>query len=418
MRAGHRIRHTISRAEFSRRRLIARFTPHAAGDAVAAITDAIHETRTIASHFFTDAMVAVWLSQDDLQARFPQLDEETCQYAYLAWYTCRRPVEGRLHLSSEPTNQILRAMSDLKLTDESQFGFACTALMLAAFCYASGYNDVQGLGVPACQADDIVPWFFCEGAYHLHVSHCIQQATRIELAAARSGGPSAIVTWTMDRIALAPGAPVAVDRAGLLAHHLATRGDDAARWRDLLREALLLDGEASFDDPPSSVVPPVCARLGAAVQERAELLLVDGQPEYLCEGGQGYRLLVQGEWYPAESAFVWSRAPISTLLFCVAGGPVDWLRIGLLFDRSPMHERRFRILLNHNPIWMGTITEASSGELMLAATGRSVSHEAPNLLQFEVDEPFVPAAQSLSSDNRTLGVGLKRIWVQRGTGVA
>lgn len=121
---------------------------------------------------------------------------------------------------------------------------------------------------------------------------------------------------------------------------------------------------------------------------------------------------------PPSSAFVWSRAPISTLLFCVAGGPVEWLRIGLLFDRSPMHERRFRIVLNHNLIWMGTITEASSGELMLAATGRSVSHDAPNLLQFEVDEPFVPSAQSLSSDNRTLGVGLKRIWVQRGAGVA
>jgi hypothetical protein len=144
----------------------------------------------------------------------------------------------------------------------------------------------------------------------------------------------------------------------------------------------------------------------------------DGEPEYMCIGGNGERLLLKGEWYPLEPTFVWSRAPISTVLFCIAGGVVEWLRVGLMFDQSPLPQREIRVILNHNSLWSGTISDASSGELILACSGRCLAQDAPNLLQIEVDRAFVPSEETPSLDNRRLGIGLKRLWIQRGKGLS
>jgi hypothetical protein len=67
----------------------------------------------------------------------------------------------------------------------------------------------------------------------------------------------------------------------------------------------------------------------------------------MCAGGNGERLLLKDEWYPVEPAFVWSRAPISTVLFCFDVSAISWFRIGLLFDKAPYSERSIRVILNH-----------------------------------------------------------------------
>ena len=51
-----------------------------------------------------------------------------------------------------------------------------------------------------------------------------------------------------------------------------------------------------------------------------DLLLTDGQAEYMGIGGNGERLLLKEEWYWPDPVFVaWSRSPISTVLFRIAG---------------------------------------------------------------------------------------------------
>ncbi len=418
---GVRPRHAISRSDYVRYRRMEHFATRGITASVLSIADSIRETGTLPSRFLTDSMISAWLLRKDLQQRFQQLDEETCQYALLAWFLCVRPIEEGLALSCEPTGPILTAMSRELVAEETGLGAGCTALMLAAYCYVASY---PGSGLPAprqCREKDIVVWFFCEGAYHLRVSHAIPQNVRAGLAAPRSNGVSSIVEWVAHSVPAFDLANLAKERgsqeilAWLDAHD---HGPAATYWRDLLRESLIVEDQVRFDDPPDPVLPPVCKRLRDAVPDMSELLLIDGQPEYLCADGNGKRLLLKGEWYPPEAAFVWSHAPISTVLFCIAGGSVEWVRIGLIFHQSPLPERVVKVMLNYNTLWSGTIGEASSGELILACTGQCLAHDAPNLLQIEVGTAFVPAEQSQSSDHRRLGIPLKRIWIQRAKGLS
>jgi hypothetical protein len=416
---GGRIRHTVSRSDFVRHREAERFATGGVTASVLSITDSLREGGTLASRFLTDCMIAAWLSREDLQQRFPLLDEEVCQYAFLAWFWSVRPIEEGLSLSSEPTGPILATMSKAIVAEEPGSGVACTALMLAGYCYAASCDGSILLPPEQCAIRDVVAWFVCEGAYHLRMSHTISQGVRNDLAASRSDGVSPILKLATDRLAAI--APVDVAHAGGPEGILVWFEDHdhepaATGIRDLLRESLIVGGRARFDGPPKPVLPAVCGRLRDVVRNTADLLLIDGEPEYVCAGGNGERLLLKEEWYPVEPTFVWSRAPISTVLFCVAGGTVEWLRIGLLFDRAPLPERGMKVILNHNDLWSGTIDEASSRELILACTGNCLAHDAPNLLQFEVDEAFVPAEHALSSDRRRLGIGLKRVWIQRAEG--
>lgn len=416
-----RLRHAISRSDYVRYRRMEHFGTRGITASVLSITDSIRKTGTLPSRFLTDSMIAAWLLRKDLQQRFQQLDEEVYQYALLAWFLCVRPIEEGLGLSCEPTSPILTAMSKVLVAEEPGLGAGCTALMLAVYCYVASHPGSGWLAPPQFRAKDIVIWFFCEGAYHLRVSHAIPQNVRGGLAVPRLNGHSLIVEWVarcmpaFDLADLAKESGPQEILAWLDAHD---HGPASARWRDLLRESLIVEDRVRFDHPPDPVLPPVCKRLRDAVQDKSELLLIDGEPEYMCAGGNGERLLMKGEWYPTESAFVWSRAPISAVLFCIAGGSVEWARIGLVFDQSPLPERGMKVMLNHNTLWTGTIGDVSSGELILACTGRCLAHDAPNLLQIEVDGAFVPSEQMLSSDQRRLGIGLKRIWIQRAKGLS
>jgi hypothetical protein len=420
LRTGGRIRHTVSRSDLARYRQMELFAAENVAAAALSITDCVRNTDTLPSRFYTDSMIAAWLSREDLQQRFQQLDEEICQYAFLIWYLCVRPIEDGLVLSCEPTGPILTAMSKAIVAEEPESGAPCTALMLASYCYVVNDNGDLASALPRCRAKDIVAWFFCGAAYYLRVSHTISQTVRIDLAAPRPAGVSPMLKWAVERMPDFAGGSVAKERGlGGVLECLDTHYTEpaTARWRDLLRESLIVDGQARFDDPPRAALPAVCRRLGDIVRDRAEFELTDGQPEYMCIGGYGGRLLVREEWYPAELVFTWSRAPISTVLFYVPGGMVEWLRIGMMFDRAPLHERCMRILLNHNCLWKGTISDVSSDELILACTSRCLAYDVPNLLQVEVEEAFVPAEHSLSPDNRRLGIGLKRLWIQRAEGL-
>ena len=289
--------------------------------------------------------------------------------------------------------------------------------MLAAYCYVATY-DGSGLLPPSeCRATDIVAWFVCEGAYHLRVSHAIPQNVRIGLATPRRNGSSPTVKWLADRMPtdLAHGSGFEQICKWLDAN---SHQPAAACWRDILRETRINAGDARFDGPPMPILPAVCGRLRDAVRHMSDFLVVDGEPEYMCIGGNGDRLLLKDEWYSAKSTFVWSRAPISTVLFHVAGVTAGWVRVGLMFDGTPLPERRMSVVLNHNRLWSGTMGAAASGELILACRGECLSDDALNLLQIEVDTAFVPAEQWPSSDYRRLGTALKRFWVQRAEGFA
>lgn len=416
-----RLQRAISRSDYARHRQMERFATAGVTARVLSVADSVRETGTIASRFLTDSMIAAWLLREDLQQRFQQLDEETCQYGLLVWFLCVRPIEEGLVLSREPTGPILTAMSNVIVAEEPGLGTACTALMVAAYCYVASYLGSTVLAPLQSQAKDIVAWFVCEGAYHLRVSHAIPQKVRADLAAPRSNGVSDVLEWAAHRMPALSLADLAEQNGfrGNPARLGAGDHDPAAScWRDLLRESLIVDHRARFDDPPNSVLPAVCGRLRDVVPEMAELLLVDGEPEYMCADGNGERLLLKGEWYPVEPRFVWSRAPISTVLFCISGGPLEWLRIGLMFDQSPIPERGMRVILNYNTLWSGTIGNASSGELILACTRRCLAADAPNLLQIEVDKAFVPSEQMETSDHRRLGIGLKRLWIQQSEGLS
>jgi hypothetical protein len=419
--SGVRTRYTITRSDLARHRSMQRFVTANAAASVLSVTDCLRSTCTLPSKFFTDCMVSAWLSREDLRRRFPQLEMEVCQYAFLVWYLCIRPLEDGLILSCEPTGPILIAMSATIVGEPYGSTAGPTALMLAAYHYVTSYSDGKLPGPAQDQTNDITAWFFCDGAYRLRVSHAISQGLRADLAVPQSDGTSQVLKWAIDRIPAdntTNGATEYGPNAILDWLDDRDRDAEATSWRDLLRESLIVNGGASFDGDPNPIVPAVCGRIRDVVQDMTQFLLIDGWPEYMCIGGGGERLLLKGEWYPVEPAFVWSRAPISTLLFCVAGGALEWLRLGLIFDQAPKHERRMRIILNHNSLWSGTIGDASSGELILACSGRCIAQGAPNLLQIEVDEAFVPAEQSQSSDHRRLGVGLKRVWIQRAEGLA
>lgn len=420
LRAGHGIRYIVSRSDVARYRLMRCFATEGVTASVLSVTDCVRETATLPSRFFTDSMIAVWLLREDVQQRFQRLDEEVCQYAFLAWYLCVRPIDEGLALSREPTGPILAALSEVVVADGPEFATGCTALMVAAYCYVSSYNGSGMLAPQQCRADDIVVWFLCQGAYHLRVSHAIPQNVRINLAAPRLNRVSPILEWAAaGRMPLFEPANVVnkAGQAGILGWLDAHDHELVASWRDLLRESLIVRGRAQFDDPPRPFLPAVCGRLRNVTPDMTDLLLTDGQAEYMGIGGNGERLLLKEEWYWPDPVFVWSRSPISTVLFRIAGDPVEWLRIGLEFYRGPGAERSIRVILNHNPLWSGTIDEASSAELILACRGRCLVHDTPNLLQIEIDEAFVPAEHSQSSDSRRLGVGLKRFWIQRGGGL-
>jgi hypothetical protein len=416
---GGRVRYTVSRSDLGRLRQAKRFLTAGVTASVLALTDSIRAGGSLPSTYFSDSMIAAWLSRADLQQRFQRLDEEVCQYAFLAWFWCVRPIEESLALSCEPTGPILAAMSKVVVADRSEPTARCTALMLAAYCYAAT-QDGSGMWPPTqCSADHIVEWFFCEGAYDLGMSHAIPQGVRRDLATPRLDCVSPILKWVADRLTVV--APVDLlngDTPEGIWAWLEDHEDDpvVVSLQDLLRECMISSGQARFDGPLKPVRPAVCDRLRDAVRDRADLLLIDGEPQYMCAGGNGERLLLKDEWYPAEPAFVWSRAPISTVLFCFDIGTIAWFRVGLIFDKAPYSERRMRVILNHNSLWAGTINDASSRELILACTGKCLADDAPNLLQIEVDKAFVPAEHSLSSDHRRLGIGLKRLWVQQAEG--
>ena len=419
LNVGGRLRRAISRSDYARYRQMEHFATRGITASVLSIADSIRETGTLPSRFITDSMIAAWLLRQDLQERFQQPDEETCQYAFLAWFLCVRPIEEGLAFSCEPTSPILTAMSKLLVAEEPELEVGCTALMLAAYCYAASYPANGSLVPRQCRAKDIVEWFFCEGAYHLRASHAIPQSVRVGLAAPRSNGVSPILKWVASRMSAVDLADLTRESGSeeILARFNAhDRGAGGGSWRDLLRESMFLVGRARFDDPPRPFLPAVCERLRDVVHCMADLLLIDGEPEYMCSGGNGERLLLKDEWYAPESVFVWSRPPISTVLFCIAGGAVDWLRIGLIFGPHPLPELRMKVMLNHNTLWTGTIGDALFDELILACTGRCVAHDAPNLLQIEVERGFVPAEQMQTSDIRRLGIALKRLWIQRGKG--
>jgi hypothetical protein len=397
---------TVSRSDVLRLQRLNHFGVAKASQGTILVSDWIRSARTHASRFITDSMVAISQSREDLQQRFQPLYDEAAQYALLVWYLCARPVEEGLQDSSEPTGPILSAMWDTHVSDETRFGFPCNALMLAAYCYT--YSGGSMPPPHECWAEDIIAWFFREGAYDLRMSHVIPQATRAMLAGVI--GVSPISEWAAER-ARALGS----SETESVSHLLETqeRGPGGGILRDMLRETLIANGQSGFDDPIHPAIPGACNRLRAVVPDVSEYLVLDGQPVYFCENGDGERLILSGEWYAPEPRFVWSRAPISTILFSVASGPMEWLRIALLFDRSDMQERELRILLNHNPIWAGTVGSASAGELILACTRNCFALDAVNLLQFELSSAFVPGENGLSSDQRRLGIGVKRLWIQR-----
>jgi hypothetical protein len=47
-------------------------------------------------------------------------------------------------------------------------------------------------------------------------------------------------------------------------------------WSDLLRESLIVEDRAQFDDPLVPVLPAVCGRLRDSVRDMSDLLLGDG----------------------------------------------------------------------------------------------------------------------------------------------
>jgi hypothetical protein len=419
LRAGRGIRHIVSRSDGARYRLMACFATEGVTASVLSVADCVRETATLPSRFFTDSMIAVWLLREDVQQRFQRLDEEVCQYAFLAWYLCVRPIDEGLTLSREPTGPILAALSEMVVADGPEFATGCTALMVAAYCYVSGYNGSRMLAPQQCQANDIVVWFLCHGAYHLRVSHAIPQNIRMNLAVPRVDRVSPILECAAaGRMPLFEPTNLVNEagQAGTLEWLEAHDHELGASWRDLLCESLIVRERARFDGSPRPFLPAVCERLRNVIPDMTDLLMIDGRAEYMGLGGNGGRLLLKGEWYWPDPVFVWSRSPISTILFCIAGDPVEWLRIGLEFNRGPGAERSIRVILNHNPLWSGTIDEASSAELILVCRGRCLVHEKPNLLQIEIDEAFVPSEHSQPSDHRRLGVGLKRFWIQRGGG--
>ena len=378
--AGSRIRHTVRRSDLTRYRLVQRFVAKDAAMSVLSVTDIVRRTSTLPSKFFTNSMIAVWLSRGDLQQRFQQLDKDACQYAFLAWYLCVRPIEEGLALSSEPTDPILTAMSKVIVAKEPEASTGCTALMLAAYCYASNYDGRTMLAPAQCQAKDIVAWFVCEGAHQLGVSRAIPQDIRIDLATPRSEGLAPILQWAADRMPALNSAELTREGSPeTILEWLNVHDPERARcWQEVsLRESLIIDSRAPFDDPPKPVLPAVCRRLRDVVRDMADFLLDDGQAEHMCIGGNGERLLLKDEWYPVEAAFTWSRTPISTVLFCAAEGTIDWLRIGLTFDRAPLPDRGVTITLNHNRLWSGTISDASRSELILACTGQCLTRDAP-----------------------------------------
>lgn len=417
VRAGKPARYTISRNDLARYRQLERFGQKETPTSVLTVTDVVHATGTLPSRFLTDCATAAWLRRDDLQHRFPRLDEEASQYAFLAWYLCVRPIEEGLALSREPIGPTLEAMSETVIGRHAESGTNCNALMLAAYCYVATY-DGSTLPAPAeCRAGDVVPWFICDGAYYLRISHAIPHNTRLDLAATRCGSP--ILRWTAERIAGVASADFAmVEGPDGILNWLGAHDHESASARclDLLRESMIVRGGTPFDGPSEPVLPPACRRLRDVLQDITEFSVTDGRPEYMCAGGEGDRLLLKDEWYPAEPSYVWSRAPVSTLLFSLDAHAVEWFRIGLLFDCSPLPERRMAVYLNHNRLWSGTIRDASSSELILACTGRCLAIQAVNLLQILIEQAFVPAEHQYSSDQRRLGVGVKRFWIQRAGG--
>jgi hypothetical protein len=401
------VQRTVSRSDVLRLQRLNHFGVAKASQETILLSDWIRSARTHAAKFITDSMVAIFQLREDVQQRFQPLYDEAAQYALLVWYLCARPVEEGLRDSSEPTGPILSAMWDTRVSDETKFGFPCNALMLAAYCHA--YSGGSMPPPHECWAEDIIAWFFREGAYDLRMSHVIPQAIRGILAGVV--GVSPISEWAAERARALGSSETDYSVSSLL--ETQERGPGGGILRDMLRETLIANGQSGFDDPIHPAIPRACNRLRAVVPDVSEYLVIDGQPVYFCENGNGERLLLSGEWYAPELRFVWSRAPISTILFSIASGPIEWLRIALLFDRSRMPERELRILLNHNPIWAGTVGFASADELILACTRNCLALDAVNLLQIEVSSAFVPAEYELSSDQRRLGIGVKRLWIQR-----
>ena len=419
--AGGRIRHATTPSDQARFRLMWRFAGHPTSEDNLSITDAIRQTKTAPSNFISDSMVALWLFRADLRRRFNDLDQVECQYSFLFWYLCVRPMYEGIGQSREPTNPVLRTMANLIVMAGP--GGECTAIMLAAYYYCIKSANESGAipQAPELQAGIIAIWFVCEAAHFFGISSLISQRLWNKMASPRMNGlPSVIEIVTSGASNLGEMQVHQKDPIGSKAPTLVTSalGSQSPKVSSLFREFLLASGRARFDDPPEPIIATACSRLAAVIQDRSEFDLTDGDVEYLCAHGTGLRLLVRGEWYRPDQTFIWSRPPVSTLLFCVSGAAAKLVRIGLMFDRSPFTHRILRIFLNHNFVWSGTIEEASSRELILFCTSRCIVKDGVNMLQFEVREAFVPAISMGSADLRRLGIGVKRFWIQKVHGLA
>ena len=407
--SGQRIKHNITRDDVARCRILQRLGTDNATEAALSLADCVRETATTASGFVTDSMLALWLSRPDVRRRFERLDTEEGQYALLIWFLALRPVEEGLTQFLEPIDPILAALSETIVARDSSTGLACTALMLAAYCYVRGHGGDMMPSPVQQRAGDIVAWFFCEGAYYLRISHAVPPHIRAALAAPRAGGLSPVLQWLKDRV---PACETQPDHILQWLDSVADR-QTIVGWKDLLRETLAARGSIGLDGPLEPRLPAVSRRLRVMAGEMTDFAVVDGRVEYMSRGGSGERLLLRGEWYSPEPTLVWSRTPISTILFSVTGSTSHWFRLGLLFDLSPQPGRKLSIIVNHNPVWAGTAGEASANELIIACPRGCLMTESVNLLQFGIEEPFIPSEHSVSSsDNRMLGLGLKRFWFQ------
>lgn len=159
--------------------------------------------------------------------------------------------------------------------------------------------------------------------------------------------------------------------------------------------------------------PPVYVRLADADIQANKFVPRSAGSWYAAVPGGGAQLLMSGGWYGLEMGGTWSQGKEATLdLPCPPlekTGPIS-LAVELDLDvfASPAHPvTHISIDFDREKVWSGALTGASL--VRIALPEGLCAPDGRFMLAFHVDNPASPASLGLSSDERMLGIKLKKV---------
>lgn len=399
----------LRKQDFARARQLRLASTSDARQNVIQTADAVRTQFQPAATLISDAMIDAWL-----QAGQPYYEDsvltETALFCMLGWYYAQRTLDANADIAPGFEADLHHFASTRLLVGAVQ-DLPYTALMVALYRLRS--DVALSFFLPGDGGStDLLCWYYLNGIHEYRLERCV---TRAEIAALNQ--PRAIQgvsllclldLWALQRASVASQFDLGHLDGQLKARELAwkIRAEDTA-FRAL--EPGRLAPAMPDNSAPAGVAPLINFPAPTLLPRHAE---------YLRRHSPGLRLLVPDEWHDPESSYVWGKAPVSSLYFCLAAPAAHEFEastaMGLLFDTYPAYEtlgQTISIYLNGRLILQTAVEKAVQQESILRNIAKDLRQNGTNLLQLIIDKPLIPSEHLGLPDGRHLGLPLRRLWI-------